>query len=277
MRTASSFLAGAFCALAATAAHAQKPAPLPPGGVPAGWKLVWADEFDKPGLPDETKWEYDTALNKQGWHNGELQYYSHARLRNTRVADGKLRITARRERLKNMPDYGGQAFTSGRLRMRDKEFTYAYIAVRAKLPCGKGTWPAIWTLGTEGDWPETGEIDIMEHAGRNPGGVLGGVHTGAFNWPKDTQQNVTKMVKSACSKFHTYALKWTHDSILIGVDGRNFFEFKNSKDGDVQKWPFDKPQYLTINVAVGGNFGGEVNPKVFPQTMEIDYVRVYEP
>lgn len=278
MNLKSTFLIGALYALSSGAASAASPVPMPSGGVPAGWKLVWADEFDKPGLPNAAKWEYDTERNKAGWANEELQYYSRARAENSRVAGGKLLITARKEKLAGEPDFGGQAYTSARLFTRGRyEFTYGYVEVRAKLPCGTGTWPAIWMLGTRGDWPAMGEIDIMEHVGRKKGEVLASVHTGAYNWPNNTQKTSTTTVNTACDKFHKYQLTWTHDSIVVGVDGRNYFEFKNPKDGDVQKWPFDTPQYLILNVAIGGNLGGPVDDKIFPVTMEVDYVRVYKP
>jgi beta-glucanase (GH16 family) len=269
-----------LCALAASSAIAgPAPAPLPPGGKPAGYKLVWADEFDKPGLPDPAKWAYDTGMNKTGWANQELQYYANDRLENTRVAGGKLLITARKEKLATAPDFGGQAYTSGRLYTRGKfEFTYGFVEVRAKLPCGPGTWPAIWTLGTKGNWPEQGEIDIMEHSGikGKQGEVLGSVHTGAFNWPKNTQVSGPTRVETVCDAFHNYQLTWDADRLVIGVDNKNFVQMPNSKDGDRQKWPFSDPQYLILNVAVGGMMGGPVDERILPATMEVEYVRVYQ-
>jgi beta-glucanase (GH16 family) len=251
-------------------------APMPAGGKPAGYKLVWADEFDKPGLPDPRKWDYDVSMNKSGWANEELQYYAKGRLENTRVADGKLLITARKEKLTGAADFGGQAYTSGRLYTRGKfEFTYGYVEVRAKLPCGPGTWPAIWMLGTGEGWPEQGEIDIMEHSGMKKGEVLASLHTGAFNWPNNTQITAPTRVETVCDTFHNYQLTWDADRILIGVDNRNYLQFANPKDGDHHKWPFSDPQYLILNLAIGGMMGGPVDEKIFPATMEVDYVRVY--
>lgn len=296
MKTSSNAILGALLALSAGVAAAAvspvqpEPAavtPAPdsagtavslPGGVPAGWKLVWSDEFSRDGLPDPAKWAYDTGRNREGWHNDELQYYSHARLENSRVAGGKLYITARKERLTGEADYGGQAYTSARLITLGKyEFTYGFVEVRAKLPCGLGTWPAIWSLGTTGGWPENGEIDIMEHVGRNVGDVFGSIHTGAYNWPKGTQKTAHTSVPDACDRFHTYQLTWDADQMLIGVDNRNHFHFKNPKDGDPAKWPFDRPQYLILNLAIGGFLGGPVDDKIFPVSMEVDYVRIYKP
>ncbi|HEY0062780.1 MAG TPA: glycoside hydrolase family 16 protein, partial [Telluria sp.] len=128
---------------------------IPAGGVPSGWKLVWADEFSVDGLPDSGKWGFDTSRNKDGWYNNELQYYSRDRLENSRVADGKLIIQARKEKLVSAADYGGQSYTSARLLTQGKaNWKYGFFEIRAKLPCGVGTWPAIWMLGTSGaSWP----------------------------------------------------------------------------------------------------------------------------
>ena len=257
---------------------ASATAAIPPGGVPAGWRLVWADEFDVDGLPDAKKWDYDTVFNKAGWFNRELQYYSRDRLENTRVAGGKLTITAIKEKLTSAADYGGQSYTSGRLLTRGKvDWTYGFFEIRAKLPCGLGTWPAIWTLGQQGKWPLLGEIDIMEHVGKKKGEVLGTVHTAAYNHTIGTQQGATIEVSDACDAFHNYQLKWDAQQIVIGVDGKYYFQFVNPQDGDLKKWPFSAPQYLLLNVAVGGDLGGPVDDKIFPVKMEIDYVRVYQP
>jgi beta-glucanase (GH16 family) len=274
----------AICAVASfpsmaadSAPAANAGTPMPAGGKPAGYKLVWADEFSKPGLPDPHKWDYDVGLNKTGWANEELQYYAKGRLENTRVADGKLLITARKEKLTKAADFGGQAYTSGRLYTQGKfEFTYGFVEVRAKLPCGLGTWPAIWMLGKSGDWPEEGEIDIMEHSGMKKGEVLGSVHTGAFNWPNHTQISAPTRVESVCDAFHNYQLTWDADHLVIGVDNKNYVQFTNPKDGDHHKWPFSDPQYLILNLAIGGMMGGPVDDKIFPVTMEVDYVRVYQ-
>ncbi|GGY27109.1 hypothetical protein GCM10007387_06460 [Pseudoduganella albidiflava] len=245
---------------------------------PPGWKLAWADEFDVDGLPDPAKWDYDTAFNRTGWHNRELQYYTSARRENAEVKNGRLVITARKEALASMPDYGGQAYTSARLVTRGKaSWTHGFIEVRAKLPCGPGSWPAIWMLGTGGKWPADGEIDIMEHVGHKPGEILGSIYTNAQNWPRGTGKTSKTMVPDACGAFHDYQLTWTHDRILVGVDGRNYAELANPKDGDYDKWPFDRPQYLLLNVAVGGDLGGAVRDDSLPWRMEVEYVRVFQP
>jgi beta-glucanase (GH16 family) len=260
------------------AAPAPAPTPTVSGARPASWKLVWSDEFDKDGLPDATKWAYDTSRNKEGWHNEEKQYYAAARLENSRVSAGKLIIQAHKEKLTSAADYGGQAYTSARLFTRGKQdWTYGYMEVRAKLPCGLGTWPAIWMLGTKGAWPADGEIDIMEHVGKKKGEVLGTVHTAAYNHSIGTQKGGATNVPDACDTFHNYQMNWTVDEIRIGVDDKVFFTFANSKDGDNAKWPFSNPQYLLLNLAIGGMLGGPVDDAIFPVQMEVDYVRMYQP
>lgn len=256
----------------------DSPVMAPHDGKGSDWKLVWSDEFDGNGLPDPAKWTYDTKHNKDGWFNHERQYYSRERLENARVENGRLIITARKEQLADMADYGGQAYTSARLTTFGKqEWTYGRFEVRARLPCGLGTWPAIWMLGSDNSpWPQNGEIDIMEHVGKKQGEILGTIHTAAFNHRIHTQKGSSTMVPDACGNFHRYQLTWTVESIRIGVDDVDYFEFRNPGDGDIRKWPFDKPQYLILNLAVGGDLGGPVDDSIFPVQMEIDYVRVYQ-
>jgi beta-glucanase (GH16 family) len=252
---------------------------MPAGGIPTGWKLVWADEFNVAGLPDSGKWGFDTSRNQAGWYNNELQYYARDRLDNARIVDGKLIIQPRKEKLTAAADYGGQSYTSARMLTQGKaDWTYGFFEIRAKLPCGLGTWPAIWMLGKNGtEWPLIGEIDIMEHVGKKPGEVLGTIHTAAYNHTINTQKGAATMVRDACNAFHNYQLKWDADQIVVGVDNKYFFQFVNPKDSDVKKWPFSAPQYLILNVALGGDLGGPVDDAIFPVQMEVDYVRVYQP
>ena len=252
------------------------------GGIPSGFRLVWADEFDVPGLPDSAKWNYDIERNAAGWYNNELQYYGNARLENSRVESGMLAITARREDLSTagLPDWSGQRYSSARLITRDKaSWTYGFIEVRAKLPCGVGSWPAIWMLSTppQARWPDDGEIDIMEHVGFDPGVVHATAHTGAFNHSRGNHRTATTSVADACTAFHRYQMHWTASRITVGVDDRNYYQYSNDNSGNAE-WPFDSPQYLILNVAVGGDWGGQmgVTDSIFPITMEIDYVRVYQ-
>lgn len=248
--------------------------------LPAGYTEIWSDEFDRPGLPDPKKWAYDTSRNKEGWYNEELQYYAAARPENARVEKGRLILEARKERLADKPDFGGQDYASGKLVTSGLgEWKYGYIEVRAKLPCGRGIWPAIWMLASDGSagWPAMGEIDIMEHVGWDPGRVHGTVHTKAYNHVAKTQKGSNIMVPDACTGFHNYQLDWNEDRILIGIDGRAHMRFDNDHKGDPATWPFATPQYLILNVAVGG-WGGQkgIDEAAFPARMEVDYVRVWQ-
>ncbi len=274
--------------LAATPAIAQQaehrpPSTAPASGAlvrPASHRLVWSDEFDRAGLPDPSRWDYDVERNRQGWANEELQYYSAARRQNARVARGMLTIEAHAERLEDRPDYGGQSYSSARLVTRGKaDWRYGFFEVRAKIPCGRGIWPAIWMLGSDGraGWPDRGEIDIMEHVGWDPGRVHGTVHTGAYNHGIGTQKGSNTLVPDACRGFHRYQLDWTADRIIVGVDGRAFMRFDNDHRGDPKTWPFSAPHWLLLNVAVGG-WGGQkgIDRAAFPARMEVDYVRVWQ-
>jgi beta-glucanase (GH16 family) len=251
-------------------------------GIPTGYRLVWSDEFDVAGLPDSTRWSYDTERNSAGWYNNELQYYARARAENSRVENGMLVITARREDLSGagFGDWSGQRYSSARLLSRHKTgWTYGFYEIRAKLPCGRGTWPAIWTLSSppQSAWPDDGEIDIMEHVGFDPGVVHGTVHTGAYNHTRNTHRSNRVTILTVCSDFHRYQLHWTQDRITVGVDDLHYFQYSNDGSGN-PAWPFDSPQYLILNIAVGGDWGGRqgVDDTVFPVQMEIDYVRVYQ-
>ncbi|GAA5185491.1 hypothetical protein GCM10025771_41450 [Niveibacterium umoris] len=270
--------------------HAEAPAADPgspaideAGGLPAGYALVWSDEFNTDGLPDPAKWGYDTHRNKLGWYNDERQYYAAERARNARVEGGRLVIEAHRETLDpaSFPDYGGQAYTAARLLSRNAgKWTYGFFEVRAKLACGRGTWPAIWMLSAPPatQWPDDGEIDIMEHVGYEPGVVHGSVHTKACYHSIGTHKTAQTRFADACDAFHRYQLLWTPQRITIGVDDRAYFQFRNDGTGDRATWPFDKPQYLLLNMAVGGTWGGlkGIDDAAFPANMEIDYVRVYQ-
>ncbi|UDF05477.1 family 16 glycosylhydrolase [Asticcacaulis sp. AND118] len=262
--------------LAAVPAMAQVRYVDEDSAVPAGYTLHWADEFDKPGLPDAKTWNYDTVANRTGWYNNEKQYYAAGRLENSEVKDGTLRLTARKERLSDRADYGGQAYSSARLITRGKvSFLYGFYEIRAKMPCGLGSWPAIWMLGTEANWPDGGEIDIMEHVGKTPGTTFGTVHN---RFTIDTRGGSGDGngidVPDACTAFHNYQLLWTPEKLDFFVDGKRFHSYaKSDKPG---AWPFDRPQYLLLNLAVGGNMAGEVDDSIFPRTFEVDYVRVWK-
>jgi len=256
------------------------------------WKLVWSDEFDKAGLPDAARWGYETGF----FFNNEQQFYTRARRENARVENGVLIIEARKEKYRNLsfdpaakPGGDGRErrgreyadYTSARLTTDGKAaWTYGRIEVRAKLPSGRGTWPAIWTLGTNiGDvgWPTCGEIDIMEFVGFEPGVVNANIHTRKYNHIKKTGKGDKISIADASESFHVYAVEWDAQKIDFLVDGRKYFTFRNEGTGpDV--WPFNKEQYLILNLAIGGDWGGKkgIDDRIFPQRYEIDFVRVYQ-
>lgn len=257
------------------------PAPEP-HRPPKGYELVFADEFNSGDLPDPDKWYYDTHRNAQGWYNNELQYYSAERADNARIENGALVITARREDLSasRLSDFGGQKYTSARLTTQKRAaWTYGFFEVRAKLPCGRGTWPAIWMLPEDPDvvWPNGGEIDIMEHVGYEPGVIHHSIHTKAFNFGKGTQKTTSHEVPTACDAFHRYQLLWTADMLVFAVDDAPRFAFKKVQSSRA-RWPFDEDMHLLLNIAVGGDLGGRkgVDADAFPQSMVIDHVRVYQ-
>jgi len=265
----------ALCGIASAADAPPPPETLKP---PPGWQLAWSDEFDVDGLPDPQKWGHDTAFNKKGWFNHEQQYYSAPRAENAVVRDGKLLITARKETRADASDWGGQHYTSARLLTRGlAQWTTGFFEIRAKLPCGLGTWPAIWMLGVHGEWPANGELDIMEHIGRNPGRAMSTIHTPAGSGAHGVGAVVT--LPDACSAFHRYQMLWTERDITFGIDGVNTLTYPRldvGAAGAARAWPFDGPQFLLLNLAIGGDLGGPIDDSIFPVTMEVDYVRVWQ-
>jgi beta-glucanase (GH16 family) len=235
-------------------------------------QLVWSDEFNYQGLPDSTKWNYD--IGGWGWGNNELQYYTKAALSNARVGEGVLTIELKKE---NIDD---KKYSSARLVTKGKgDWIYGRIDVRAKLPKGLGTWPAIWMLGSTNPlkWPDDGEIDIMEHVGYNPGVVHATVHTKSFNHIIGNQKTNTIAVPDFDSQFHVYSVIWNQDSVSILLDDTSYYSFNNRGTGK-DAWPFDGPMHLLLNIAFGGNWGGKegIDESILPAKMEIDYVRVYQ-
>lgn len=236
-------------------------------------KLLWSEEFNYSGLPDATKWGYD--VGGSGWGNNELQYYTEADTNNALVKGGKLIITARKE------NKDGKDYTSARLVTRDKkEFLYGKIEVRAKLPAGRGTWPAIWMLGTNINkvgWPKCGEIDIMEHVGYDPGVIVGTVHSEQYNHIKGTQISGSVTLEDFSTAFHTYAVDWSKDKIDFLIDNKLYVSIPNKYDSEGE-WPFNNPHYLLLNLAIGGNWGGQkgIDNSIFPVSFEVDYIRVFE-
>lgn len=236
-----------------------------------GKTLVWNDEFDYTGLPNSEKWKFETGGD--GFGNNELQYYTENRLKNARVEEGHLIIEAHREPWEN------NEYTSAKLTTRKTQsWKYGRIEVRAKLPKGRGTWPAIWMMSTEmKKWPDDGEIDIMEHVGYNPGYIHSSMHTKKYNHIIGTQKTDTIVVPTAMEKFHVYRLDWSPEKIEVYVDDEKFYTYEKQEDS-YEAWPLDQPYYLILNQAVGGNWGGKegVDPSIYPQKFIIDYVRVYK-
>lgn len=239
------------------------------------YELVWSDEFDYNGLPDSTKWLYDTEGNDAGWGNNEAQFYTAGRLENARVRDGKLVITARQERM------DGKEFTSARL-LSNADWKYGKVVVNAKIPPATGTWSAIWMMPgnwtfKDGNWPDIGEIDILEHVGHDPGVIHASAHSKDYQWQAGTQKTGIITVPDATEKFHDYILEWDAEYIKAYVDDSLYFSYQNEGLGE-SKWPYDKPFYLILNVAVGGAWGSikGIDEESFPQSMEVDYVRIYQ-
>ena len=254
------------------------------------WKLVWSDEFDKPGLPDSMKWGYETGFIR----NNEAQYYTRERRENARIENGMLVIEARKEHFPNADfdpaakgprrarrSRGFAEYTSASLTTRGKtNWTGGRIEVRAKLPTGRGTWPAIWTLGTNDrqvGWPACGEVDIMEFVGFEPGVIHANVHTKKYNHVQKNGKGGQIKLPDAADAFHVYALEWDGEHLDIFVDEHKYFTYSNEKSG-TDAWPFDKDQYLILNLAIGGAWGGQkgIDDTIFPQRYLIDYVRVYQ-
>jgi len=246
-----------------------------------GFELVWSDEFDGTEI-DATKWSYDLGDGCQisqdlcGWGNNELEFYTD-RSDNSYLEDGNLVIKA----IKEIPFYQGQhQYTSARLVTKNKgDWKYGRIDVRAKLPFGQGLWPAIWMLPTDnvyGGWPKSGEIDIMENIGSEPNRVFGTIHYGHDFW-RFNSQGIELDEGSFAEDFHVFTVLWDEDCIQFQMDGIDIGEPNTRSTVLPTTYPFDQKFHLLLNVAVGGNLPG--NPTAatsFPQTMEVDYVRVYQ-
>lgn len=258
----------AACGLAPTPITTPAPTVIVP---PAGWKLIWHDEFDGTQI-DPKNWTYD--LGGGGWGNGEMEVYTN-RAENARLEDGMLVIEAHKD--KNAAN--GFDFTSARLKTQSLQaFQYGRIEARVKVPSGAGFWPAFWMLGqniTRVSWPDCGEIDIMEYMGKEPDLILGTMHgpgyAGALGLTKWNRQTY-----NIADDFHTFAIEWDKDQISWFYDGTMYSTYTRADIGN-RKWVFDQPFFIIFNLAIGGTLGGLVNPKtVFPAQYLIDYVRVYQ-
>jgi len=249
------------------------PVTPPSNPPPPSWNFettpVWSDEFNTNGAPDPSKWTFETGGN--GWGNNELEYYTNGD--NTAIDNGVLKITAKKETL------NGRNYTSSRMITRNKgDWTYGRFEIKAKIPRGVGTWPAIWLLATDnayGGWPNSGEIDIMEHVGFDQNKVHFTVHNKTFNGGNGKGSEL--VIPDVSDAFHVYKCDWTPSGIRGFIDGQQYFEYTNSKNG-FETWPYDQRFFMILNVAVGGNWGGlqGVDDNSFPASMEIDYIKVYK-
>ena len=246
--------------------------------------LIWNEEFNDQGKPDSEKWNFETGFIR----NLEEQIYTKRR-KNVRMKDGKLELIARKEKFKNKrfdPEVKNyrinteySAYTSASINTKDKfDFRYGRVEVRAKLPQGNGVWPAIWMLGAnfeEIEYPYAGEIDIMEYVGKESNEIHATVH---FPW--DNAQGIKsdggkRMINDPSEEFHVYSLNWTLEKIEFLIDNQIYHTFHIDEAGDKNN-PFRKPFYLILNLALGGNWAGDVDPEIFPQKFIVDYVRVYK-
>ena len=244
------------------------------------YELVWSDEFDGPEI-DGSKWSFDLGdgceIDLCGWGNNELQYYTDRPANATISSSGRLVIKA----LKETPLYLGQyAYTSARMVTKNKgDWRFGRIDVRARLPKGQGLWPAIWMLPTDnayGSWPTSGEIDIMELVGNQPNKVLGTIHFG-HDYHRFVSAEYYLPEGDFSQDFHDFTVLWSEDCIQFLVDGIAYGEPNTRSTTLPTTWPFDQPFHLLLNIAVGGNLPGNPDAStVFPQVMEVDYVRVYQ-
>ena len=246
------------------------------------WNLIWSDEFGGTSL-DQSKW--NILRWRPGWVNNELQAYTE-RDTNIYLENGNLVLRALIEPGYFDSDYQGSSYnadyTSGRINTSGKfSPTYGRVDIRAKLPSGRGSWPAIWMLGesisTVG-WPNCGEIDIMEHVGFDSGIIHGSIHTEDFNHMNNTQKSGSTVVSTATDSFHVYSLEWTPDYLRYLVDESPFFFVYNNSGGDISQWPFDSPHFIILNLAIGGDWGGiqGIDPSKFPMKMLVDFVKVFK-
>jgi len=258
--------------LAQTMVHAAPPGEYPPFSTNSqSWKLVWSDEFKSPGLPDQSKWDYEVGFVR----NHESQYYTRQRTENARVEHGKLIIECRKEAFQALDGKLAQ-YTSASLTSRPS-WLYGRIEMRAKIPRGKGVWPAFWTLGADRaqvGWPRCGEIDIMEFVGKDPNHIHGTVH-----YPVDGKHESDGGKWEAASPydgFHVYAVEWYPDRIDFFFDHQNYHTTPLSKAGEGAGNPFRKPHNLLVNFALGGAWGGQIDDANLPQQYVIEYIRVYQ-
>ena len=238
-----------------------------------GYVLVWSDEFNDNEI-DQSKWNFEIGNGNWGWGNGEHQYYT-SRLENAFIQDGKLIIKALFE------DYAGSDYTSARMTTKNKgDWTYGKVVARIKVPSAGGTWPAFWLMPTNsvyGGWPNSGEMDIMEHYGCDPNHVHSTVHNNTYNWNGGIPPTSYSTITNAISDFHIYEMNWTENELNFYVDGIYLGTYFKTSGGGWQQWPYNEDFYIILNLAVGSHFMQcDTADELFPQQLEIDYVRVYQ-
>jgi len=239
-----------------------------------GYTLVWSDEFDQKEL-DLSKWQFDLGGN--GFGNNEAQFYTD-RVKNCRIEDQHLVIEAHKE------DFEHRHYTSAKITTYGKfSFKYGKLDVRVKLPRGKGTWPAVWLLPdaikSNVKWPFCGEIDLVEHVGRDQDVMHFSLHTGAYNHNLKNQYTSVHKLSDVSDSFKLYTMIWEEQFIEFQVDGLTVCKFEkgeHDKDASQSGWPFNQPFFLIINLAIGGHWGGLVDDSQLPQRLEIDYVKLYQ-
>ncbi len=235
------------------------------------WQLVWQDNFNGKGLPNPSVWSYEEGYVR----NNETQYYTSNRTENVRQQNGMLIIEGRKDNWNGHPVTSASIHTYGK-----KSILYGRVEVRAKMPGRRGSWPAIWMLGNnfkeDSYWPNCGEIDIMENVGFDVSKIHANIHTKAYNHVQKTNKGNSIVAEDPDQEFHVYALEWFEDHMDFYLDEQKYFTFTNENAG-WEKWPFDKPQYLILNLAIGGSWGGQqgIDESAYPFIYTIDFVRVY--
>lgn len=269
-------------ATAPTAVNTAAAPALPANGegfAPAGFRIIWSDEFNTPGLPDTTKWGYQTG--GFGWTAKELQLYKAADTDNVRISGGMLRIIAQEEKTK------GNNYTSTRLVTKKKAlFRQGYFEIRAKFPAGEGLRSAWWMVGdtvSKIGWPNAGEIDLVEHYGKVPDMIGGAVQTTENAWTlkgAKAQKGGALEMPTATSEFHVYGCLWTDQEIIFYADGQPYYTYRPTLTRPETSWPFNWPFYMAFNLSVGGirnQQSNNISSDIFPAEFQIDYVRVYQP
>ena len=235
------------------------------------YKLIWEDQFNYEGQPKKDLWTLEVAGH--GFGNDEKQYYTD-RLDNAYVKDGMLHIVALKE------DYQNRHYTSAKLMtLGKKHVQYGRMEVMVKLPQGKGTWPALWFLGTkikEEGWPACGEIDLMEHVGHNPEHIHFSLHSRTNHHLIGNQPTLALDVPGILDGFHEFAMDWTDEYFIFYIDKKEIVRFNKRDYIGKAEWPFDQPFYFIMNLAIGGTWGGPIDDSIFPVSMDIKYVKFYE-